>query len=86
MVLSGGAAGGGKPFTGCCWIVKNCIEFPGIKMVIARKTFKMLKKTTWGTLNSVLALWGFKENIHFHMDFNVGKQLQTPASNRLIIS
>jgi hypothetical protein len=37
-------------------------------MVIARKTLKMLKKTTWGTLNSVLALWGFKENIHFHMN------------------
>lgn len=68
MVLSGGAAGGGKSFTGCCWIVKSCIEFPGIKMVIARKTLKMLKKTTWSTLNSVLKLWGFKENVNYHMN------------------
>lgn len=68
MVLAGGSAGGGKSYLGCCWVVISCIMFPGIRMVIARKTLKMLKRTTWITLGNVLKEWGIKQDVNYHMN------------------
>ena len=36
QVLCGGSAGGGKSYLGCCWLVSSCIQFSGIRMVVAR--------------------------------------------------
>lgn len=68
VILGGGSAGGGKTFLGCCWVITSCIQFPGIRMVLARKELKNLLATTWATLLDVLASWGFEENIHYHIN------------------
>ena len=68
QVLGGGSAGGGKSYIGCCWLVCSCIQFPGIRMVVARKVRKTLLETTWKTLNDVLNSWGLKKDIHYHVN------------------
>jgi len=65
VVLGGGAAGGGKSFLGCAWVIISCIRFPGITMVIARKELKSLLATTWATLLRLLAKWGVQEKEHY---------------------
>ena len=55
-------------FIGCCWLTLSCMQFPGIRMVVARKVRKTLLETTWATLNDVLASWGLKRDIHYHVN------------------
>lgn len=71
QVLGGGAAGGGKSFLGCCWLVYSCMQFPGIRMVVARKVRKTLLETTWLTLKDVLMKWGLKEDVNYHINSQV---------------
>lgn len=55
-------------YIGCCWLVSSCIRFNGIRMVVARKVRKTLLETTWKTLNDVLDSWGFKRDLHYHVN------------------
>lgn len=68
QILGGGSAGGGKSFLGCCWLVYSCMQFPGIRMIVARKVRKTLLETTWLTLKDVLSKWGLKENENYHIN------------------
>ena len=68
QVLGGGSAGGGKSYIGCCWLVISCMQFEGIRMVVARKVRKTLLETTWNTLKDVLRAWGLKQDIHYHIN------------------
>lgn len=71
QVLGGGSAGGGKSYIGCCWLALSCMQFEGIRMVVARKVRKTLLETTWNTLKDVLREWGLQENIHYHINNQV---------------
>lgn len=55
-------------FIGSCWICSTCIRFPDIRAVIARKTAKSLKESTFNTVKSVLRSWGLIENKHFKIN------------------
>ena len=55
-------------FLGCCWLVYSCMQFPGIRMIVARKVRKTLLETTWLTLKDVLSKWGLKENENYHIN------------------
>ena len=68
QILGGGSAGGGKSFIGCCWLTLSCMQFEGIRMVVARKVRKTLLETTWNTLKDVLRLWGLKQDVHYHIN------------------
>lgn len=68
LILAGGAAGGGKSFLGCSWVVKSCLEYPGIRMVLARKELKNLLSTTWSTMIGVLNSWGLVQDVHYHIN------------------
>lgn len=68
QILGGGAAGGGKSFLGCCWLVYSCMQFAGIRMLVARKVRKTLLETTWNTLKDVLMSWGLKENVNYNIN------------------
>ena len=52
---------GGKSYLGSCWIISSCIRFPDLRAVIARKTIKSLKESTFNTVKAVLREWGLKE-------------------------
>lgn len=68
LILGGGAAGGGKSYIGSCWLVSSCIRFPDIRAVVARKTLKSLKESTWNTIKKVIKEWGFVENKHYKVN------------------
>lgn len=68
IVLGGGAAGGGKSYLGSCWLISSCIRFNDIRAVVARKTLKSLKESTWNTIKKVCREWGLKEGENFKIN------------------
>ena len=52
-VIFGGAAGGGKSWLGCEWILTMCYRFPGTKWFIAREELKRLMQSTYTTFTKV---------------------------------
>ena len=59
-------------FLGCAWLIQSCISYPDMLFVVARKTLKVLKSTTWKTLLRLLKSWGFKEDVHYHINNQEG--------------
>lgn len=68
MILGGGSAGGGKSFLGACWLIISCMRFENIRAVVARKTIKSLKESTWNTIKTVLKNWGLKEEVNYRIN------------------
>lgn len=68
FILGGGAAGGGKSYVGSCWIIMSCIMFPGNRAVVARKTLKALKGSTFNTIKFVLRQWGLEQDVHYKIN------------------
>ncbi|MGL5690413.1 MAG: phage terminase large subunit [Bacteroidales bacterium] len=65
LILGGGAAGGGKSYLGSVWLVSSCIRFADIRAVVARKTLKSLKESTFNTIKTVMKDWGLKEDENY---------------------
>lgn len=55
-------------YLGCCWLTLSCMQFEGIRMVVARKVRKTLLETTWRTLLDVLRTWGLQRDVHYHVN------------------
>lgn len=64
-VYYGGAAGGGKSFFGCYWILKCALKLPGTRWLIGRTELKNLKKTTLNSFFEVCKMQGIKADIHY---------------------
>ncbi len=64
-VLYGGAAGGGKSYLGCAWIITLCTSYDGIRCLIGRSKLDNLKKTTLNTFFDVCSQWGIEANVHY---------------------
>lgn len=71
-ILYGGAAGGGKSFIGCAWVVMMCLQYKGVRYLIGRSVLKTLKETTLKTLFEVLAQFQLKQNHHFTYNITEG--------------
>lgn len=74
-VLYGGAAGGGKSYLGCAWIIWLCTEYDGIRCLIGRSKLTALKTTTLNTFFEVCKQWGLKADLHYK--FNAGSNIIT---------
>jgi len=57
-VFYGGAAGSGKSYFGCAWIILNCLRYPGSRWLIGRAVLKSLKESTLLTFFAVCKDWG----------------------------
>lgn len=68
LVLGGGAAGGGKSYVGSAWIISSCMRFENIRAVVARKTLKSLKESTWNTIRSIMKDWGLEEGVNYKVN------------------
>ncbi|GAB6013433.1 phage portal protein, partial [Viscerimonas tarda] len=68
LILGGGAAGGGKSYVGSVWLISSCLRFENLRAVVARKTLKSLKESTWNTIKSIMKDWGLKEDINFKIN------------------
>jgi PBSX family phage terminase large subunit len=68
LILGGGAAGGGKSYLGSSWVISSCIRFENIRAVVARKTIKSLKESTFNTIKSILKEWKLKEGVNYKIN------------------
>lgn len=62
-LLYGGAAGGGKSWLGCYWIIKNCLTYENTRWVIGRAVLKTLKETTLNSFYAVSRQLGLKQKV-----------------------
>ncbi len=68
LILGGGAAGGGKSYLMSVWLVSCCLRWSDFRAVIARKTLKSLKESTWNTVRKVVKDWGLLEDVHYKVN------------------
>jgi phage terminase large subunit len=81
FLLFGGAAGGGKSWLGCEWILTNCYLYPRTRWFIARKELKKLMGSTFQTWVKVcqhhkIPQSDWKLNSQFHyIEFTNGSRV-----------
>lgn len=75
MILTGGAAGGGKSYLGSCWLISSCLRWPDMRMVVGRKTLKSLRESTWNTILSVCKSWGLVEGENYKVNNLSGEMI-----------
>ena len=84
-VYYGGAAGGGKSFFGCYWILKSAFKFPGSRWLIGRSELKNLKKTTLNSFFEVCKGQGLKAGEHYR--YNEQSSIITlPNGSQIILA
>lgn len=64
-VLYGGAAGGGKSWLGCLWLLSNALRYQGTRWLMGRAVAKTLKETTLNSFFDVCAKEGLKSGTHY---------------------
>jgi DNA-binding ferritin-like protein (Dps family) len=62
FLLYGGAAGGGKSWLGCEWLLTNCYNYPGTRWFIGRKELKRLMTTSYVTWQKVCRWHGIPDS------------------------
>tara|TARA_R110002051_G_scaffold119328_1_gene192810 strand:- start:44 stop:1360 length:1317 start_codon:yes stop_codon:yes gene_type:complete len=72
-ILFGGAAGGGKSYMGCSWLILLCIKYPGTRYLMGRSKLDNLKKTTLNTFFEICQQWNIISGKHFN--FNAGSNI-----------
>ena len=82
-VLFGGAAGGGKSYVGCAWLILLALKYPSTRYLMGRSKLDALKKTTLNTFFEVCLQWGLKANKHYK--FNGSSNIVTFFNNSEII-
>jgi phage terminase large subunit len=82
-VLFGGAAGGGKSWVGCAWLLLLCMKYPSTRYLMGRSKLDALKKTTLNTFFEVCNAWEIKSGEHF--TFNASSNIITFINGSEII-
>ena len=67
-ILFGGAAGGGKSFMGCSWLILMCVKYPNTRYLMGRSKLDNLKKTTLNTFFEVCQKWKIISGKHFNFN------------------
>ena len=62
-------------YLGSCWLISTCLRWPDMRMVVARKTLKSLRESTWNTIQSVAKSWGLEEQVHFKINNLSGEMI-----------
>jgi len=61
-LMYGGAAGGAKSWTGCCWLLFMCLLYPEVKGFIGRESLKDIRDSTLVTFQKVARMYGLQAN------------------------
>lgn len=70
-IFYGGAAGGGKSYLGCFWLITACIAYPGSRWFIAREELKRLTQSTLITFAKVAQALGVRYDLNSKYNFIV---------------
>lgn len=62
-VFYGGAAGGGKSFTGWLWLILNSLAYPGTSWFFSREELNDARKYGSQTFNEVLEVFGIRKSL-----------------------
>lgn len=68
ILLFGGAAGAGKSYLACAYVVFQCFQYPGVVGGMTRSRLIDFQKSTLITLMKVLNQFHCKENENYHFD------------------
>ena len=82
-VLFGGAAGGGKSWVGCAWLVLLCMKYPNTRYLMGRSKLDALKKTTLNTFFEVCSSYNLEATKHYN--FNAASNIITFINGSEII-
>ena len=78
-LLYGGAAGGGKSFLGCFWLIVVCKAYPNTRYFIAREELKRIRQSTLVTFSKVAKMLGINDyhinNHDNYIEFNNGSRI-----------
>ena len=72
-LLYGGSAGGGKSYVLCALMIIKCLEYPEIRIGLARNELTTLKKTTIISLFEVMNNWGLNNDEHYKYNSTTGE-------------
>ena len=61
----GGAAGGAKTWTGCCWLLFMCLLYPGTRWFVGRMELKELEESVLVTFLEVAAAYEVIKDVDF---------------------
>jgi phage terminase large subunit len=79
VVIYGGAAGGGKSYLGCFWLLSMCMAYPGTRYFIGRNELKRIRQSTLITWHKVCKSLEYNEyDINFqdnYISFPNGSQI-----------
>ena len=50
------------------WLVSCCLRYADFRAVIARKTLKSLKESTWNTVRKIVKDWGLQEDVNYKIN------------------
>lgn len=64
LILAGGAAGGGKSYTGSIFLITQALQYADTRWVVGRMTLKSLRESTLNTILSILEAWDIKFNFN----------------------
>lgn len=65
-ILYGGAAGGGKSWLGCLWLITSCLKYPGTRWLMGRSVLKTLKETTLNSFFDAAKFLDMKAEVDYH--------------------
>ena len=71
-IVWGGSAGGGKSYGICALLILKALEYPGIRIGLARNELTTLKKTTVISFFEVATNWGLRPDVHFTYNSTAG--------------
>ena len=55
-------------FLGASWLLSCCLRWPNMRMVVARKTLKSLRESTWNTICMIAKDWGLQEGVNYKIN------------------
>lgn len=68
-VFYGGAAGGGKSYLGCFWLITACLAYPNSRWFIGREELKRITQSTLVTFAKVAASLGVPYSLNSKYNF-----------------
>src|ERR1017187_6768007 len=72
-IIFGSGVGCGKSFAICALMIMKCLQYPEIRIVLARNELTVLKRTTVVSLFEVLNNWNLKPDEHYNYNSTSGE-------------